>query len=115
MNSDSVLIKLALFGKLYACPLTVLPMKLVPAIVADRQHQASAVSGLWVENPHESGFESGRISCRFSQTSGTPHLVKALCHQFVFSQPYMERKDSLVNRAEKGKRGVPIVVQRKRI
>ena len=57
--------------------------------------------GLLVENPDESGFESGCISCRFGKTSVTLNLVKALHHHFVFSQPYMERKGTLVNHAKK--------------
>ena len=36
----------------------------------------------------------------FGKTSVTLNVVEALCHQFVFSQPYMERQGSSVNHAK---------------
>lgn len=58
--------------------------------------------GHLVENRAESGFQKGCISCRFGKATVTLNLVKTKCHQFVFSQPYMERKGSLVSHAKKG-------------
>lgn len=57
--------------------------------------------GLLVENHDESGFLNGYISCRFGKTVMPLNLVKTLCHQFVFCQPYIERKGSSANHAKK--------------
>lgn len=62
--------------------------------------------GLSVENHDESGFLNGCISCRVGKTTMVLNWVKTLCHQFVFSQPYMERKGCLVNHVKKRRQGV---------